>query len=357
MKYSKEDFIVTINFIQNMLQCKITSNLELGSEVQYAYYLIKDGERIDTIWYSKQNTIDFLINKDGIYSINCFVKSNEDITIYKTDCVQYLGNVFTEKSEETMAEKSISFDIWGSCVSRDIFEYDTKHAYKIKSYIARNSIVSALSPKISFDINDIKLDSNFQRRQVINDLEKTSFNQLIENQSDYLLIDFIDERFKLASFKESIITMSNEVVLSGIIKTPKFDDRKKTKTWNKKVIYRIRGINLIDYIDMFCEKIRMIYGQDSIIIHKALMSNHYINSKGETIKFEKNHIKNNEKVNELLEIMYDRVQVNLPNAHVIDIGNSNIADENHKWGLSPMHYRDEYYIEALDKINYFTKDI
>lgn len=42
----------------------------------------------------------------------------------------------------------ISVNIFGSCVSRDIFRFDKDKSFEIPLYIARTSIVSALQRKI-----------------------------------------------------------------------------------------------------------------------------------------------------------------------------------------------------------------
>ena len=49
-----------------------------------------------------------------------------------------------------------------------------------------------------------------------------------------------------------------------------------------------------------------------------------------------------------------RIQAYLPGVHVIREIDGMAADENHKWGLAPMHYQKEYYDRVLGRIYEIT---
>ena len=40
----------------------------------------------------------------------------------------------------------------------------------------------------------------------------------------------------------------------------------------------------------------------------------------------------------------------MPEAIDLDLCRGYCASESHKWGLAPMHYQDEYYINVLEQI-------
>lgn len=45
------------------------------SKYEYAYYLYKDGERVDTVWYTKNMSVDFdTKGQNGIFFIKAFIK-------------------------------------------------------------------------------------------------------------------------------------------------------------------------------------------------------------------------------------------------------------------------------------------
>lgn len=51
-----------------------------------------------------------------------------------------------------------------------------------------------------------------------------------------------------------------------------------------------------------------------------------------------------EKNNKRLERMYTFIERNLPGMVIpIQIKNDYISDSNHKWGLSPFYYENQYY--------------
>lgn len=348
MKFGDEDFGVEIDLKNNTLTCHIIPNISNIEDLEYAYYLIKDGIKIETIWYTKSNYISFSLISSGIYSVNCFVKNEEDISIYCSSYIQYFAEVINKNAGSGLkGEKKYTVAIWGSCVSRDIFPFDEEKIYKVGIYIARNSIVSALSQPMEIKSEDIKLESNFQKIQVYNDLVKTSFVNLKNNISDYLIVDFIDERFELALTKQGIYTLSTEMISANILGDYKTINRKRKIDRNGDIFYCVDSKELTDYIDDFCDEISSIYGMDKIIIHKAFFSKFYKDKDGKIRRFGKNYQKYISETNDLLTFMYNRTIFNFPQAKVIDLKDKYIALEMHKWGLSPMHYQDDYYKEVL----------
>lgn len=112
----------------------------------------------------------------------------------------------------------IKINIYGSCVSRDIFEWDKEKQFCIPVYVARTSILSNLNTNIwNMNSTDINLDSPFQREAVMTDLNKTVYDKFKSNMSDYLLIDFIDERFRIAKVDNLYATYSVEMMNSHFL--------------------------------------------------------------------------------------------------------------------------------------------
>jgi hypothetical protein len=177
---------------------------------------------------------------------------------------------------------------------------------------------------------------------VLWDLEKTGFNTLRQDGSDYLIVDLIDERFDLVKTDGSFATLSNEAVTSGIWgASPERVTKKKGLRG-----YSVDGNNLDDYIEAFADRIQKIYRQDRIIIHAAYMKDNFVDEHGEVHGFPLNHIANNARVNAMLRYMYQRLRECIPQAKWVDVGERYCADSSHKWGLSPMHYQMEYYLEV-----------
>ncbi|WP_252247355.1 DUF6270 domain-containing protein [Clostridium sp. ZBS4] len=346
MELDKSIFDIDINLEKNILTSKIKLNIEVDIEVEYAFYLFLNKQKIDIRYFSKDNIAQFLLTHDGEYSVKGFVRHNEQKIINTSDIIKYKYD-----KENTIQYFNIS--IFGSCVSRDIFEFDKLNRFNINTYIARQSIVSAVSKPIECNIENIKLKSKFQREAVYNDFKKNIFEKFKNDKSEYLLIDLIDERFKILRYKykgiKSIVTYSASLQESDYIEKIVYIPKKRWGFANKKYYIGFKKLEI--YLDKFCKRILAIYEPEKIIIHRCKMCNYYTNSKGAISRFPLNYIKNNRSVNELLNYMYDYLEKRIPEAKVIDISDNYYADENHKWGLSPMHYQKEYYQDVLKELN------
>lgn len=243
-------------------------------------------------------------------------------------------------------KNSFKFNIFGSCVSRDLLEFGRKN-FTVSEYIARESVISFLSNPVCFDESKIKLSSSFQKKQLIQDLRKSGIEILKKNPADYLVIDLIEERFDIAKIGSSFLTMSNEFNISHIFSEKNFKKCKKY-IWRNHVFFR--GIDMRYYIRAFVKEIRNIYSPERIIIHKVFYSHQYIGLDNMVHDFPSSYYFTTLKINRILEYLYNCLENELPTSPLLDISHKYMASENHKWGLAPMHYQTEYYIEAISVI-------
>ena len=66
-----------------------------------------------------------------------------------------------------MDENNVMYvNIHGSCVSNDVFRYLLNGSIKVNKYLARSSLISAISEPINIRMDDIKLSSRFQKSMV-----------------------------------------------------------------------------------------------------------------------------------------------------------------------------------------------
>lgn len=230
--------------------------------------------------------------------------------------------------------------IFGSCVSRDIINYQN-NKIELTDYFARSSMASAFA---SLPINDTytkNLDSDFQRRMVAADLGK-KFKEYINSANfDLLLIDFIDERFNLFMFEEGrLCTLSNELLSAGFDlekesghSIPSGSDEFYT-LWERGWVRFIREIDK----NQCRQKIR---------INKVFWAT--TTSSGRVFPgYSKNYILSS---NQFLDRLYARVAKDLRGWQFIEANASYfVAAEDHRWGLSPFHYIDVYYTELLRQL-------
>lgn len=229
----------------------------------------------------------------------------------------------------------------GSCVSRDILDFDKEESIKLVSYSARSSLATLGSENVSKSIPDHyynalnNIDSNFQRRMVASDFSNKFIQSIANNNCELLLIDLIDERFHLAKIKNKSVTRSSEFLKSGIKPDRLIDtySEEYLEEWYKGV-------------DHLFSKIDEIFGLDFIRINKV----YWATVATESIDTDK-LVANNatEKNNDKLDLMYKYIERNLPSKCIIDIPKSLlVADSSHKWGLAPFHYIDDYYETVLN---------
>ncbi|MFP3454854.1 DUF6270 domain-containing protein [Psychrobacter sp. SIMBA_152] len=237
----------------------------------------------------------------------------------------------------------MDIQIYGSCVSRDILEFDTFNSLNLQSYRSRSSIgtlaidnVSTLIPNSYYDSLK-KIKSKFQHRMVNSDFKNNVLNSIDNANYDLLLIDLIDERFHLAEISGKIITQSEDFLRSGI-KPDKIIDTFSDEYLN--IWYK--GVdNLFSTIDA---KI----GLDAVKINKVYWADSATNLQ-DTIKLRKKW--SIEKNNEKLNVMYDYIESMLPASSIIHVPKSLlVADSEHKWGLAPFHYINDYYETMLNTL-------
>ena len=271
----------------------------------------------------------------------------------------------------------VSLSIYGSCVSRDIFAIANNTKFDLKAYIARQSVISAVAPKLPEGKIPLQNDSPWRMRAVECDLQKNAFDILKQEKSDYLLIDLIDERFPLLPLFGSYVTASNEFYESTpeeydpsnensgnersfpllfsrlghrIAASEKYPPVKKIEKSIKKGKLYLGKRCVENALKEFCVKLEEIYPTEQIILHCAIMLDQYRSKSGQLKTFPPHQLNSNRQINAILEVMYGRIQAYLPGMHVIQETNGMVADENHKWGLAPMHYQKEYYERVLTRL-------
>lgn len=232
-----------------------------------------------------------------------------------------------------MADSGI--EIFGSCVTRDAFEFDTLCKYKITAYYARSSLISLYSDQMEVSLNDIKLESNFERLTVYNDLTNDFRKHVTKKRDSYLIIDFIDERIAVLQKGASCFTQSAAFLKSGYDLDGKvIRDSERTKLWKESA-------------SLFIKEIASCYDPQKIILHKAFWKHRYVTDDGKVHLFKNLSSFLN---NKMLGEYYQFFETALPGIKTIEIGAFH-ASKTHKWGLEPFHYQDEYYINFLKELS------
>jgi hypothetical protein len=237
--------------------------------------------------------------------------------------------------------------IFGSCVTRDIFRLYPDD-FQVIDYFARSSIVSLNSrPLNDFSLEDIKLSSDFQKRMVIRDFLKEFFPALKKIKFDYLLIDFADERFNVLTSGESIITKSNELINSGFLENKQDTFQEISRLSLNQVLWQ-------DACNYFIKRIIDVVNPNRIVLVKVKLAETYRNKDGQVQSFdrEKDQIKS---YNALLESYYSYFESQCTGCNIVE--EEVLADEMHKWGLSPYHYTGDWYRKICGKLELIMKEM
>ena len=116
-----------------------------------------------------------------------------------------------------------------------------------------------------------------------------------DNNANYILIDFIDERLDLMKYNNCINTLSDELRTSNFLDFFNVDQISKfslEKSFWKK--------SMREYL----EKLLKIYDEENIIIHETFFVDSYLTNNGNIKSFPEHQIEFNMKINELLKEYY-----------------------------------------------------
>ncbi|WP_220094184.1 MULTISPECIES: DUF6270 domain-containing protein [unclassified Pseudoxanthomonas] len=237
-----------------------------------------------------------------------------------------------------MHNKARNVFILGSCVSRDALE-GNEDLFAIRQYVARTSMASfGLDPVSEVQVRDLvaSLQSPFQRRMLFNDLDKTTGTLLAGNPHDILLLDFIDERFKLVLAGNTCFSLSGELEHAGfqsegrVLLTP--DSEEFLTLW-------LAGVSrLLGSVD-----------RSKLVINRAFWAEKFEDgSDASSIRW----IKDN---NEILSRLYDALEKHW-SLRYIDYPESVVrADPNHRWGKAPYHFTQTYYDHTVAELAKITQ--
>lgn len=228
--------------------------------------------------------------------------------------------------------------ILGSCVTRDAFEF-ADASWVIQKYMARSALASFCGRKTAVELPPYtKIDSTFQRRMVIEDVEKRGRRWLAEGDFDWLIHDPIDERFPLANFTDAgVVTVSQEFTK---LQTPpssySLTNFPSDEHWQRWQAGWASFVKLLDG-----------YGiRERLIIHRAQWVERV---QGSDVPTTDSGVITC--ANQWLDRAYARMGEDIPTERFVSVSERHqVSDPNHRWGISPVHYVEDYYREFLQNL-------
>jgi hypothetical protein len=233
--------------------------------------------------------------------------------------------------------------IFGSCVSRDLFE-DRRLRPTLSQYSSRSSVISVVADPVPLDPALVRLDSAFQRRCVIEDYAKSFFAQLEESRTRWLVVDLVDERFEVLWTASSCVTRSSAFMAAGLDDTvPRSGNPVRRLTAQADAL-------LAEAIDRFTDRVTSVIAPERIIVHRAGWMTHYRDG-ADVVAFPDDKLVAAARHNAALDRGYDRLEARLGGARTIALDRTRfMADAGHRWDLEPFHYEPAYNAAALDRL-------
>lgn len=226
--------------------------------------------------------------------------------------------------------------IFGSCVTRDLFE-DVALRPTVASYAARSSVISAVAPVLKIDEELVVLGSDWQRRCVLADFQKTFFASLRASRADWLVIDLIDERFDLLMSGESYVTRSSAFETAGLSSVHDFGFQPVSQMSSD-------ASGLFEQAAFrFADRVKEMLPAHHVVLHRALWSTVY-RSDGRIRPFVDDRLRQCERHNATLTARYDVLARAFGGQarNIVPDLELRVANASHRWGLEPFHYDDAY---------------
>ena len=260
-----------------------------------------------------------------------------------------------------MEEKRIT--VIGSCVCRDLFEKASDN-YSFHTDIRFTSPISMFakpvdSIKANFDtfIKDVKtVNGKWYKKNLINDINKTTFDALKERHGDYLVLDFAESRISVAEIvwpnKTDKLFVTNSVAFRAHY----------SASFSKNIFKgtKIINHNPLSYSDedwktsifAFAKNILTLFEEDKIILIKNMPARYYVDSKKSLRPYSsKDHFSSIMLCDFLLEKLNQFFIEACPKCKVIEIPQYALGSQKHKWGNHPFHFTDIYYEYLLKTVS------
>jgi hypothetical protein len=231
--------------------------------------------------------------------------------------------------------------IFGSCVSRDIFNIEYSRGFKVSNYYARSSFASLVGKAYDNDTALNNISSKFQRSMVSNDFSKEVLTAGAKiDKADIILIDFIDERYDLVVFPSGeMITKSDELATSRLLKEPGLEFRLVKQGSAERREYWLQGIR------MFFDLLKAHNKLNRVLVNKAYWATEFEGKTDTVYPVDRHKV---DEANRDLDWMYDALRNDIREDQFLTFQSGICtASESHRWGISPFHYGDRYYKDAL----------
>lgn len=245
---------------------------------------------------------------------------------------------------------TVRLSIFGSCVSRDPLEFAPDPQFRVPEYIARISMAGLATPPLAFDSSWHSKHGRFLQRCAASDFSKDVIKRLTSTPFDYLMLDFIDERFDLLEVRGSLVSNIPLVASPGFLAAYGAEARKLPR------LEAAASEKWREGLRRFFEAMRKAgVADDRIILHEATWALATRDADAVTAPLKPPYDALAPQHNALLESYFAEVQRIAPQVKVLRVAPEFLAaDPNHKWSIEPFHYVQAYYPAFMHELRKLT---
>ncbi|WP_395689438.1 DUF6270 domain-containing protein [Aestuariivirga sp.] len=234
--------------------------------------------------------------------------------------------------------------ILGTCASEDWYHHqDPRQRLEVRLIprYQQSAIVSLNSKPIELPLDIEAGLSEGEAEKLRIDFSKRFLSNLRDVKPDFLIVDLLlDSRRGVVRIADSVVTNSYILQRSSLWKT-----LDQSKVFNAVV-------EPVKYLEEFAYSVRNLSSflknhipQCRIILHRARWAEYFLDERGDLYPFgpkkQVNHFVANIRIRKLEEVFEAEIQCDQ-----ISIANiPAIADKQHIWGFSGIHYQKDYYRE------------
>lgn len=241
--------------------------------------------------------------------------------------------------------------IVGSCITRDLWPIVGAEPSDLL-YISRTSLPSLFAQPLEGVETAQEPPGGlgvFTHRAMVNDLKKRALAALIAHQPTHIIFDFIDERLDLLSVGGTVVTHSWELDVSGYLSQPAFEGASTIARTSPAC--ELLWLQAADEMAAFIQSTPL--RDATVIVHEAQWATQYRDTAGAVQDFtDEVEIFQGKPAaiddhNAMLALYQPAFRARLPKAVSVAAPRElQLASVDHRWGLSPFHYVDDYYREV-----------
>jgi len=231
--------------------------------------------------------------------------------------------------------------IFGSCVSRDTFEFLDQAQFSLLRYVARSSLVSAFSPPAPVPLPEGHGLSPFQLRQVKTDASSSLLPLLrdLSGKIDLLLWDLVDERLGFYTDNDGhVVTDSIEL--------------RRVGNSTRLAGYRHIPFGSAEHHERFRSSLgpwRRFLEEQSLLDRLVVVALPWATLDVEGNAAPASFGITGDDGNRLFESYYTAIREEV-GAPLVGQGLPARTDETHKWGPAPFHYSTQTYVNLRDQL-------